>query len=106
MGTRDAKAHVDAEKNVSRRRYRRPRVGGVFDGETHCVLVPALTRVVHLADAPEVRDESPQRVLGYAALGLGVVGIGVGVGFAVSAQSKAHEHDGLCPAGVDCAPPS
>jgi PEGA domain len=74
------------------------------DGETQHVIVPALTRVVHLSDAAEERDESPQRVLGYAALGLGVVGIGVGVGFAVSAQSKANEHDGLCPAGVDCAP--
>jgi hypothetical protein len=74
------------------------------EGETQHVIVPALTRVADAAPKPDERDDDAQRVLGYGAIGLGVVGIGVGVGFAVSAQSKANQHDGLCPTGVDCAP--
>jgi hypothetical protein len=74
------------------------------EGQTQQVVVPPLTRVVESPPAHEEHDDNSTRVLGYGAIGLGVVGIGVGVGFALSAQSKANEHDGLCPQSIDCAP--
>jgi hypothetical protein len=74
------------------------------EGKTQQLVVPVLTRVVDAPSAHAEREESTERVLGYGAIGLGVVGIGVGVGFALSAQSKANEHDGLCPRDIDCEP--
>lgn len=74
------------------------------EGQTQHVVVPPLTRAGDDPSTLDDRDDGARRALAYSAVGLGVVGVGVGVGFAIAAQSKANEHERLCPEGVDCEP--
>jgi len=46
---------------------------------------------------------STQRMLGWAATGVGVVGLGLGIVFEVKRSSKVSERDGVCPTHEDCA---
>lgn len=52
-------------------------------------------------DSP-ARAGGTQRVLGWSALGLGVVGVGLGIAFEMERSSKLSDRDATCPSGSGC----